>query len=208
MPIYTLYHGNTETVISDTVSAQKLLDKYKSIGDKHYLGDGYYFYHDLSQAKVWAHLKVTRNENYRGQQYAVLKCEVEVDDDYVMDLDNRDEQDYFFAEMKRLKIQLDNRSLGIEQYCDTYLCNHLSTQLSLTMLTKTFPYKDKFDSFRPLFSNTRPPYGPYNITRHFRTEKQYVLRENYRIIILDKVDLNKEEVKYDEQGNFVEEKNG
>jgi hypothetical protein len=80
-----------------------LLDEYKSIGDKHYLGDGYYFYHDLSQAKVWDLLKVTRTEKYYGQSIGVLKCVVEVDDDCVMDLDNRDEQDYFFAEMKRLK---------------------------------------------------------------------------------------------------------
>lgn len=190
---FILYHGNTERVVADTLDAQRLLDQYKSIGDKHYLGDGHYFYHDNVQAEVWAKMKVTRNKKYLGDRPAVLQCVVEIDDDLVMDLDNREEQEYFFTEMKRLKHELDKNQLGIVQYCDAYLCNHLSERLSLGMLTKTFVYKDKFKAFDALFSNqSRISYG---ITHHFRTEKQYVLRGNYRILDLKRVDLDLEEVK-------------
>lgn len=71
MKIYTLFHGNTEKVVDDIIKARQLLPIYKSTGPKHYLGDGYYFYDDSLQAKVWALMKVTRNEKYKDQPWAV-----------------------------------------------------------------------------------------------------------------------------------------
>lgn len=36
-----LYHGNTEKAINEILEEGMLLDKFKSYGDKHYLGDGF-----------------------------------------------------------------------------------------------------------------------------------------------------------------------
>jgi hypothetical protein len=167
----TLFHGNTEKVIDDTIAAGKCLSQYKSTGPKHYLGDGYYFYDDPEQARIWALMKVTRNPIYLGQPWAVLKCEVEVEDGKIFDLDKRKEQDFFFEEMLKIHIQIQSGDLEVECYRDTYLCNHLANILGIEMFTKTFPYKDKKEIVTPIFSNVRPKEFP--ITRHFRTEKQY-----------------------------------
>ena len=72
LAIYTLYHGNTESVVDEIVHSGVLLSEYKSTGPNHYLGDGYYFYDEALQAKVWAIMKVTRNEKYKGHPWAVL----------------------------------------------------------------------------------------------------------------------------------------
>ncbi|MFF2482385.1 hypothetical protein [Paenibacillus sp. NPDC058071] len=137
------------------------------------MGDGYYFYHDEVQARVWANMKVTRNENYKNENWAVLKCIVYLNEENYMDLDLRENQDFFFQEMHRLKLELEKKQINIKDYNDAFMCNHLSNILALDMLSKTFPYKDKKDNFPPFFSNQKSK--PYGITRHFRTEKQYCI---------------------------------
>ncbi|CAM3425007.1 hypothetical protein PALU110988_21910 [Paenibacillus lupini] len=180
-----LFHGNTESVIDQTVDSQSLLPAYKSSGDKHYLGDGYYFYHDEEQAKTWAMMKVTRNEKYKHENWAVLKCKIRVNEENYMDLDLRENQNFFFEEMHRLKLLLYNRQISIQEYNDAFMCNHLANILVLELISKTFSYKDKHDSFPPLFSNQKSK--PYGITRHFRTEKQYCIVTPHIVSSFEKV---------------------
>lgn len=178
MAICKLYHGNTEKVVDDIIKAGQLLPIYKSTGPDHYLGDGYYFYDDPIQAKVWAIMKVTRNEKYKGQPWAVLQCTVEVDDEKVFDLDNREQQDFFFEEMFHMQKQIENGELDVEYYRDTYLCNHLAHILDIDLFIKTFPYVDKGRVVTPLFSNEDPRKRANLIayTRHFRTENNWCER--------------------------------
>ncbi|WP_139305779.1 hypothetical protein [Paenibacillus sp. GP183] len=104
-----------------------MMEKFRSTGDSHYLGDGYYFYHDLVQAEVWAKMKVSRNPKYSGEDWAVLKCVVDLDEDQLLDLDNRDEQDFFFSEIIKLYEQLGANQLELFEYNDSYLCNHIAS---------------------------------------------------------------------------------
>ncbi|HEU4965661.1 MAG TPA: hypothetical protein VFV52_17770 [Bacilli bacterium] len=174
MASLVLFQGNTRSAIEHMVSQQTLLGKYESKGDKHYLGDGFYFYEDFFQALVWVKMKVTRNMKYLGQPWGVMKCEIEFDENSFADLDEREEQNFFFAEMVRLRREIASNNLVIAEYSDAYLCNHLSKILDLSILAKTFVYRDKHNSFPTLFSNDRSQ--PYSITRHFRTERQYVVK--------------------------------
>ena len=179
-----LYHGNTEKAINEILEEGMLLDKFKSYGDKHYLGDGFYFYNDLKQAEHWAKMKVTRSKKYFGQNWAVLKSSVTYDEEYFLDLDFREQQDFFFNEMKRLDKQLKEKELEVDEYSDAYFCNYLSRILDLVMVSKTFVYKDKHNIYPPLFSNNKS--SPYAKTRHFRTEKQFVIRDKRIVSRLSK----------------------
>lgn len=172
----TLYHGNTKRAVEEIVSTKCFLEKFRSTGDSHFLGDGFYFYHDPVQAEVWARMKVNRNPKYLGEDWAVMKCTVSVDEDNFLDLDNREEQDFFFSEMVRLYEQLEARKLELVEYNDAYLCNHIASITGVQLISKTFPYIDREEVYPPKFSNERFP--PYSITRHFRTEKQYVVRNS------------------------------
>jgi hypothetical protein len=192
-----LYHGNTESAVDEIVRANKLLDKYKSIGDKHYLGDGFYFYEDVVQASVWAKMKVKRK--YKGTRWAILECKIEVEEDEFLDLDKRDEQDFFFLEMKRANERVNNGSISskdkseIMEYSDAYLCNYIADMLQLSLLSKTFVYKDMFKTYPSLFSNKKS--SPYLITRHFRTEKQYVIKNSNIVVSLQKVHIEDGEIR-------------
>jgi hypothetical protein len=180
-----LYHGNTESAINEIIGKDKIPTKFISKGETHYLGDGCYFYDDPIQAQVWAIMKVNRNYKYKGQNWAVLKCVIEYDDDNYFDLDKREEQEFFFDEMVRLNDQILKKGLDIEEYNDAYLCNYLTNRLGLEILTKTFVYKDKHKTLPTLFSNVKA--SPSSITRHFRTEKQYVLKHDKLIISYEKM---------------------
>jgi hypothetical protein len=191
--ILTLYHGNTKRAIDEIVNAQCMMEKFRSMGDSHYLGDGYYFYHDPIQAEVWAKMKVSRNPKYSGEDWAVLKCGVELDEDQFLDLDNRDEQDFFFSEMIKLYEQLGANQLELFEYNDSYLCNHIASITGVQLITKTFPYVDKSEVFPSRFSNEKVP--AYSITRHFRTEKQYVIRSFKLIVSYDIIKSGKNRVR-------------
>ena len=169
-----LFHGNTESAIDKIIACKEIPEDLISKGENHYLGDGLYFYNDPIQAEVWAKMKVTRNIKYKGQNWAVLKCEIEYDEDLFMDLDRRVEQDFFFNQIVKLNNQILKNDITLEEYNDAYLCNFLTDTLEVGILTKTFVYKDKRNVFPTLLSSVKAP--PYSITRHFRTEKQYVIK--------------------------------
>lgn len=183
--ILTLFHGNTKSAVDEMVEAQTLLEKFRSTGDSHYLGDGFYFYHDPIQAEVWAKMKVNRKPKYQGEDWAVMKCDIKVEEDLLLDLDNREEQDFFFSEMLRLYEQLEARQLEMVEYNDAYLCNHIASITGVQIITKTFSYMDRGEIFPAKFSNERIP--PHSITRHFRTEKQYVIRDSNLLVSCDRI---------------------
>jgi|GEM_PF-3262502 len=180
-----LYHGNTESAVDQIVASQTLPVHLMSTGDGHYLGDGYYFYQDIEQAKIWSIMKVTRKEKYRNDAWAVLRSTVRFAEGKYMDLDSREHQDFFFKEMMRLREVIHSQHLKVEQYSDSYMCNHLARILGLDIIAKTFAYKNKHEAYPPLFSNERS--RPYGITRHFRTEKQYCVRNSAVAVTLEKV---------------------
>mgnify|MGYP001486714024 CR=1 FL=1 len=182
----TLFHGNTRKAIDEIISLQYFPEKFKSTGDTHYLGDGFYFYRDPVQAEVWARMKVNRNTTYKGEDWAVLKCRVSIEEEQFLDLDNREEQNFFFSEMIRLYEQLKARNLKLIEYSDAYLCNLIASITGVQVIAKTFPYVDREEVFSPKFSNEKVP--PYSITRHFRTEKQYVVRNSS---LIDSYDIVK-----------------
>jgi len=181
----TLYHGNTESAIDEIHNTSCFSEKFKSIGERHYLGDGFYFYNDPVQAEVWAKMKVNRHTTYLGQNWAVLKCSIQVKEEQYFELDNREEQEFFFLEMARLQDQLQTRQLEIDEYNDSYLCNHIAGITGVELISKTFSYIDSKEIYSPKFSNDKVP--PYSITRHFRTEKQYVIRNSNIIVDYDKI---------------------
>jgi len=63
----TLYQGNTESAIDEILNNGCFSEKFRSTGERHYLGDGFYFYNDPIQAEVWAKMKVNRHTKYIGQ---------------------------------------------------------------------------------------------------------------------------------------------
>ena len=112
------YHGTSE------LSTKKILEgKYNlSIGDIEWLGDGVYFFiNGVSskpdiQAEKWSIASSWDkiNRKYQYNNYCVLKSNIEVDDNYLLDLTNEDGIEIlsFLAEKFNKKIAKTGRKLN------------------------------------------------------------------------------------------------
>lgn len=170
-----LYHGTVESKAIDIISEQKFND---SDGEKHYLGRGIYLYDDLEQAIVWAKLK--RNDlRKKGiyDRYAIIECIVDIELEEIFDLDKRAYQDFFFKERNNYINLIKNASLEYTYYNDRNFFNFLFDTADVQIISKTFPYiHPKEKQVRYLLSNDKTTHR--DVTRHYRTEKQYCVRDS------------------------------
>lgn len=165
-----LYHGTTEMRVFEIFREGKFNH---STGEKHYLGSGIYFYEDLSQAIVWAKLVSKRDQ----RPPCVIKATIKVNDDQYMNLDYRDDQDLFFKFRKKY-IESYMKHFDAEYYNDSLFCDFLAKRFFVKMMSKTFVYIRE-PQIPVLLSNQK--WTNRNITRHYRTEKQYCLKDDHWI---------------------------
>lgn len=165
-----LYHGTTDYAAVDILSSEEVTF---SKGDKHYLGEGIYLYADPYHALTWATLKAKSKK----LNPFVFQFDVEVVEDEFMDLDLRKDQDFFFQRRREYIRAIEVKELNRDYYNDSQFCDFISEYFGVKMLAKTFVYVHSKDSDLPVrYSNQKDT--DYNITRHFRTEKQFCLKEN------------------------------
>jgi hypothetical protein len=153
------------------------VEEFRSKGERHLLGDGSYFYHDPDQARVWATMKSRRHKRHNDTYWAVLECSVYIENDYFIDLDLRNEQDTFFDFMKDVNRKLSlayGVEMAVDSYTDAALCNYIAEIAGAKVIAKTFPYEGGI--LPTYFTNRRPREGS-GFTCHYRTERQYVVRD-------------------------------
>jgi hypothetical protein len=103
----------------------------------HWLGQGIYFYEDLSLAKWWAEKKFKRVYS----QAAVVQVEILVDDSNLLNLDSKDGMDKFFREIKKIlhkstisfKFEDDRRT---ENFC--FALDLLKGELGISVIIRSF----------------------------------------------------------------------
>lgn len=117
--------------------------------DDHWLGQGFYLYKDFALAQWWAKKKFKQNYN----QPAVIKVELVVREEKLLDLDTVEGLNRFFREMKRLlaltsyrfRFKNDER---IKNLC--FALDLLKEELDIWVIIRTF-------------SKDNPSYGDENI---------------------------------------------
>ncbi len=87
-----LYHGTNYEVGKEIIRTKYFR---KSLGDRHWLGDGVYFYSDKSYAFRWIYISYRRNNkadrkiitgNSILEKYTILSADIEVDKSRIFDL--------------------------------------------------------------------------------------------------------------------------
>ncbi|HWK24752.1 MAG TPA: hypothetical protein VNS08_17190 [Ureibacillus sp.] len=166
------YHGTIEEYGTEIYNGEPF---HFSDGEKHLLGKGVYLYKDPKHALVWARMKAKSE----GSKPMILRVTVDVNEEDYLDLDSRDGQDFFF-EQRDVFLAL-TKDKGItyikNYYTDSHFCDFLVQRTSDTMLSKTFVYIHPRDRAKIPVRHTNQKQTDRNITRHFRTEKQYCLKD-------------------------------
>ncbi|PFW00286.1 hypothetical protein COL08_00765 [Priestia megaterium] len=173
--IKKFYHGTLEEFGLDIYESQTFIH---SDGEEHLLGKGIYLYEDLDQAKVWGITK-SKSDKYAGSKPILLEVEVDFQEDYYLDLDSREGQDFFFDQRNTFfYLVKDKNILKVKNYyTDSHFCDFLVDKTSDTMLSKTFVYIHKKSRQMP-YRHTNQKKTDRDITRHFRTEKQFCLKDD------------------------------
>ncbi|WP_139492173.1 hypothetical protein [Brevibacillus dissolubilis] len=164
------YHGTVRSFADEIVRTQRLG---YSGGEQHFLGNGVYLYKEQLQARVWAEMKAKS----RMSEPVVLRVGVCVPGLEYLDLDLRANQDEFFYWRQQYLKKLGLPGAQHPYYTDSHFCDFISEVLSVNMLAKTFVYVHKKEQQLPVL-HTNQKQTNRNITRHFRTEKQYCLKED------------------------------
>ncbi|TGA96327.1 hypothetical protein E4665_15800 [Sporolactobacillus shoreae] len=181
----TLFHGTLE---DDAINILKERRFDFSSGDKHLLGTGIYLYEDVNHAEVWARMKA---KHFRKIP-AVLELNIEINDEKYFNLDYREPQDDFFnarcSFFKKINSGKKHDKEKVDAYyTDSKFCDFLVGLSGDELLAKTFVYVNKND--RPLVPvrYTNQKQTDRNITRHFRTEKQFCLKKNEDILDIKRI---------------------
>lgn len=168
------YHGTTEEAGTEIYNTQTFIF---SDGEEHLLGKGIYLYEDPIQARVWARMKA----KYEKAKPLILAVEVEeIDENSYLDLDKRENQDMFFQQRKAFLKTIKEKSLTHieEYYTDSHFCDFLIERTDDTMVAKTFVYvlPNEVNQVPVRYTNNKET--DKNITRHYRTEKQYCIKNH------------------------------
>jgi len=181
----TFYHGTIEEYGRKIYEGESFQF---SDGEEHLLGKGVYLYDDPKHAAVWAKMKA----KYNSGKAMILKVMVDVNEDDYLDLDSRDGQDFFFQQRDIFfAYTMDKGVQNIKNYyTDSQFCDFLVQITSDTMFSKTFVYIHPRDRNKIPVRHTNQKQTDRNITRHFRTEKQYCLKDLDLITDIDIYELS------------------
>jgi hypothetical protein len=163
------YHGTIRPFV-DIIVADKHFNT--SNGEEHLLGKGIYLYEDQFQAQKWARMKAA----YLNTDPVVLAVQAEINEEEVMDLDFRKDQDLFFKNRKLFLDAVEKHRFQVSYYTDSHFCDFLSSLFSVKILSKTFVYTNKHERQIPV-RYTNQKQTDRGVTRHYRTERQFCIKD-------------------------------
>ena len=102
----TLYHGTKKENAEKIIESQKM---FPSQGDKHWLGDGIYFYEEGFHAFKWIWYK-ENDRNRLLKNYAIIKAEVICEESRIFDLTRIEHKllfDRVYRHINTTKLRLD-----------------------------------------------------------------------------------------------------
>lgn len=166
----TLYHG------TDLDAAELILKEKKFVwspNKEHWLGNGFYFYDDLSLAKWWT-TKPTKKFGIKINKPAILKCEITYNEEEICDLGKYEDYNFFLE--------------NYFDYYEWYLKNGPKERVNYKTHRCAYCdfFKDRF-GYEMLIGNFYLPDQPY-LSEHYPDfvkaiglpyiEKQYCVYEN------------------------------
>lgn len=149
----------------------------KSIGDKHWLGDGAYFYEQLFFSYKWIK-DMFKSRQYRDhstyedliEKYLILHCNIKVNKERIFDIDNNFEHKCIFDRFTE-KINED------KQYFERLSNQNIGDGVVLNIIFSEYKYINKYDVVIASFETKKSKYKNNDRTRlNFVLEKQICVK--------------------------------
>lgn len=160
-----LYHGTKKTNANVILSSSKFN---KSRGDRHWLGDGIYFYLEEFYAYNWLVYECKKNitkydEDYIKDNYGIISVDLSIQKSRIFDLTYASH-----------KILLDETINSCKKKDSKRFNNHSFPEgVALNILFNELKYSNNYDLIVALFTERRKNYKNGNFRLNYIPEKQY-----------------------------------
>lgn len=186
----------------------KIIDNKKmeeSIGDKHWLGNGAYFYEQLFLSYKWIRdmFKDRQRQEHNTYEdlidkYIILHCNIKVDKSRIFDIDGNYEHKFIFDRFIKNINEDKNHSKRLSKQI-------IADGVVLNIMFSEYKYIDKYDVVIASFEKKRSEYH-----NNDKTRLNYVLEKQICVKNLSKVyDINNKDFKddYDNLTDLMKEYN-
>lgn len=172
------YHG-TEIKRGNRFIDNKAMEK--SAGDKHWLGDGSYFYEELFYAYKWIKDMFYKREqrNHKDledliRKYIILICNINVEKSRVFDLDKYEFKyifDYFFEKLEKEV-----------KYSERFNKYEIADGVVINIMFNEYKYIDKYDMVIASFPRRNNKYKNNSLTRLKHVLEKQICVKNVDIV--------------------------
>lgn len=193
-----MYHG------TDIVSAKAILSKRMmkpSMGDHHWLGNGYYFYENEEYAFRWILIKYTKNfsnaysDNYDNifKEYMILSADINTNKIFNLgDINNK----LLFI---RVKNEVKKKAQDSKRYKKQISKNGIADGVIFNILFEEMGYDKEYDAVKAVFPIV---YTPNTGSRQdFLPEPQICVKN---IAVIQNIQKANDDVVEDKYKNFIE----
>lgn len=144
-------------------------------GDKHWLGDGVYFYKDMYDAYSWIKnmykdkfCEEPKSYDELSKWYGIIIGEIEVEKARIFDLDNKHNNLLIEEVTKKLKSR--------QAYSQRFKDDEINDGVTLNIIFNDFGYKDKYDVVIATFSPKGINYKGKSTRFEYRLENQICVK--------------------------------
>lgn len=186
------YHGTEITRGNRFISNNSMEE---SIGDKHWLGNGSYFYEEMFYAYKWIKDMFCDKEKRSHKEYdelinkyIILTCNIRTKEERIFDLDKYEYKylfDYFFEKLEKQK-----------NYSKRFENHKIADGVVINIMFNEYGYKNKYDVVIASFSRRNNKYKNNPITRLKHVMEKQICVKNIKIVEdINKKDFSGEYVK-------------
>ncbi len=170
---FEVFHG-TEKQRGLRFIKNQIMDK--SIGDKHWLGDGAYFYEKVTFAYKWIQdmFKYRQYRKHTGfddliDKYIILFCNIEVDNNRIFNLDDNIDHkcifEYFGSKLEESK-----------KYSERFSRYKIGDGVVLNIMFSEYKYINNYDAVIASFVTKQYRYKDSNTRLNYVLEKQICVK--------------------------------
>lgn len=141
-----LYHGSERTRGNEIIKTQQMKI---SQGDRHWLGDGAYFYKECAYAYRWIHLmwEEVKGKDFEEkdviENYMILQADINLQKERLFDLDNPEHNFDFNITRKTLEKELSKS--------EKYTHKRITDGAVINIMFKEMGYQEQYDAIQYYF---------------------------------------------------------
>lgn len=176
-----VYHGTPKDK-AEKIICEKCFNESK--GDRHWLGDGVYFYRDLFYAVRWIRCLDKNRTSNLFENYSILAVELNVDKERIFSFFNPEHKLLFYSVLEACNEKM--KSLNLK--------NEIVDGVILNIMFKKMKYGNDYDMIEAAFVHEDKKMGNFNSRLCYFPEIQFCVKNDEIIEKIHRLEIDLEDI--------------